>query len=711
MLDIGVVIPQLFKYGGAERLVVECITRWQYKHKITIYAEQLNKSMLEEHGIGSDVSLRTLSPQIEGNTYSFLLNATITPKLWSGEIGQHDVYNTHLWPLHLLDLEPAVWYPHEPLRMLYDLKNDKDLISITSEEERRVHIYPKYNYDNVNKSFFQPMLRSASSFDKTGNPFRIVANSKYCASYIEAVYGRQSSRVVYPGVTVEDFLPPIANEYILTVAQLWPHKRIHLILHSMRLMDNMQLYIVGNGPEKQQLIHQAKELGIYDRTFFLSGLTDHELQIVFSRALAIVFMPVREPFGIVALEAMASAKPLIAANEGGYVEVVDDRCAFLIPPHADVLAEKILWLRQHPQEAAAMGAHGHDLAQQYSWDRTAKELLEELEDAYTSWREKNSLQITSTHDGPIFGAHYYGWYGNGLGHEHWNDSVGSGTVTEMPQLGYYSSTSGDILEQHLRMANDIGLDFFFFNLHINSKGPVRREVEAFSLMLDRATYLQSPVKICLQLCFYDCTELMLNKLWEALLAKVFRHPSYQHFNDKPLLSVFWTGQYDGDVAFLRNIQKQAASVTLLASSLRLYPPHEEMSLTFNVFDGWSLFSPLELASPENRERLWREAYSHAPAGKQDIRCFTVSPGYDDTALAASARENNPHRNIPREGGRIYQQMWDAAYALPLPPEIMIISTFNEFHENTQIEPTVRDGSQYLELTRNFIQKGKDTWKK
>jgi len=711
MLDIGVVIPQLSKYGGAERLVVECITRWQHKHKITIYAERFNSEMLEEHGIGRDVALRTLSPQIEGNTYSFLLNATFTPKLWSGEIGQHDVYNTHLWPLHLLDLEPAVWYPHEPLRMLYDLKNDKDLISITSEEERRVHIYPKYNYDNVNKSFFQPMLRSASSFDKTGNPFRIVANSKYCASYIESVYGRQASRVVYPGVTVEDFLPPIANEYILTIAQLWPHKRIHLILQSMRLMDNMQLYIVGSGPEKQQLIRQAKELGVYDRTFFLSDLTNHEIQIVFSRALAVVFMPVREPFGIVALEAMAAAKPLVAVNEGGYIEVVDDRCSFLIPPHADVLAEKLLWLKQHPLESAAMGVHGRELAQQYSWDRTAKELLEELEDAHDAWKNKNSLQLTSSNDGPIFGAHYYGWYGNGLGSEHWNDSAETGTVTEMPQLGYYSSTSGDILEQHLHMAENVGLDFFFFNLHINSNGPIQREMEAFSLMLERAAYLKSSVKICLQLCLYDCTEAILEKIWITLFSKVFRHPTYQQFKGKPLLSIFWTGQYDGDVAFLKNLRKHSAPVTLLASSLRLYPPHEEPALTFGAFDGWSLFSPLELASPEHREKLWREAYSHASAGQQGIRCFTVSPGYDDTALVASARQWNSHRNVPREDGKVYRQMWDTAYTLPQPPDIMIISTFNEFHENTQIESTVSSGSQYLELTRSAIKRGKDTWKK
>ncbi len=710
MLDIGIVIPQLAKYGGAERVVVECLTRWQHRHTLTVYAERFTPSMLEEHGIGRGVTLRKLSPQVGDNAFTFLLNTTFTPKLWSREIGRHDIYNTHLWPLHLLDVEPAVWYPHEPLRMLHDLRNDKDIVSVTSEEERRVHIYPKYTYDNIDKAYFQPMLSAAGVFDKTGKPYRIVANSEYCASYIKSVYGRDADRVVYPGVTVDDFLPPMAGEYVLTVAQLWPHKRIHLILQSLRLLDDIQLYIVGNGPEKEQLIHQARELGVYDRTFFLSGLTNHEIRIVFSRALAVVFMPVREPFGIVALEAMAASKPLVAVNEGGYVEVVDKDCAFLIPPHVDVLAEKLSWLRQHPEEAAAMGRHGRELAQSYSWDRTAQELLEELEEAYAAWRSENALRLESRPSGPLFGAHYYGWYGNGLGGAHWNDSSDSGVVTQMPSLGYYASTSGDILEHHLRMAESAGLDFFLFNLHMDGNGVAQAELEAFSLMLERTTWLHSPVKLCIQLCLYDCPEADLTRLCDALQTSAFIHPNYLQCNGKPLLSVFWTGQYDGDAAFLNQLRKHAGAATLLASSLRMYPPHEESSLTFGTFDGWSIFSPLELSAPERWESVWRAAYAHASAGRQNLRCFTVSPGYDDTALAATARQGNPYRRIPREDGLVYRRMWNAAYSLPQPPDMVIVSTFNEFHENTHIEPTINAGSFYLELTRECIQKGKDVWK-
>lgn len=707
MLDMAVVIPQLAKYGGAERLVVECLSRWQHKHKITVYAQQINKAMLTEHGIAKDVTFAQLSPSIEDNTFSFLLNGTFMPKAWSGEIGQHDVYNTHLWPLHLLDVAPAVWYPHEPLRMLYDLKSNTDIVSITSEKERRTHIYPKYEYDVVQRKYFQPMLRTATAFDQVGTPYRIVANSRYSAEYIRTIYDREVSRVVYPGVTPEDFLPPMSSEYVLTVGQLWAHKRIHLILQTMRQLDNMQLYIAGSGPEKENLINQARELGIYDRTFFLSGLTNQELQIVFSRALAVVFVPVREPFGIVALEALAASKPLVAVDEGGYVEAVDDQCAFLVPPTVNALADKLLWLRDNPVAAAAMGRHGREIARQYSWDRTAAELLEEIEDARAAWRDEHPLSVTSGAQKTLFGAHYYGWYGDGLGQAHWNDTSGYGVVTVMPQLGYYASFRADIAEQHLRMAEAAGLDFLLCNLHLDGEGPDAATLKSFSLLLDRAEYLQSSVRVCLQLCVSGNTGKPLSALLAELRRTAFRHPWYCTLRERPLLSCFWTGEFDGDAVFLKLLRREAGDVTLLASSLRLYPLHEEPSLTFGTFDGWSLFSPLELCAPASWESVWRQAY--ADAGGLGIRCVTVSPGYDDTALTSAARHGNPHRSVPRQGGAVYRRMWEFALALPEPPGVVLVSTFNEFHENTHIEPTVEDGGSYLRLTRGYVDRGRALW--
>jgi hypothetical protein len=420
-------------------------------------------------------------------------------------------------------------------------------------------------------------------------------------------------------------------------------------------------------------------------------------------------MPVREPFGIVALEAMAASKPLIAVDEGGYVEVVDSECAFLIPPHVDALVEKISWLQQHPEQGKVMGLHGRELAKGYTWDKTARELLEELEETRISWLAENAIIVDSQTNPTIFGAHYYGWYGDGLGSSHWNDATDTGAVTELPSLGYYASISEDVIENHLRMAEQIGLDFFVFNLHADHTGVSQRESKALSAMLDRAKYLRSPVKICVQLCLYGCSESTLIEICSKLRTSVFTHQNYLNYIGQPLLSFFWTGQYDGDRAFLQLLQKQASPALLLASSLRMYPPGEEQGKTSGIFDGWSIFSPLELASPGAWSEVWRSAYDNAEAGKRKIRCVTVSPGYNDIALTSLNRQGNANRLIPRDNGATYRQMWEFALDLPQPPHIVFISTFNEFHENTHIEPTAGTGSLYLDLTHEFIRQGKALW--
>ena len=55
-------------------------------------------------------------------------------------------------------------------------------------------------------------------------------------------------------------------------------------------------------------------------------------------------------------------------------------------------------------------------------------------------------------------------------------------------------------------------------------------------------------------------------------------------------------------------------------------------------------------------------------------------------------------------------MMDFALAVPQRPDIVFFSTFNELHENTHIEPTVAFGSLYLDMTRDFIRRGREQWK-
>ena len=458
-LDLAIIIPVLAKYGGAERYLIECVRFWQERHDITIYSTSINRSLLEEHGIKDCVQRVEVTPYFDGE-HSMLLNALLLPKIWQNEIGKHDLYHTHLWPTHLIDLHPMVWFPHEPLRLSHDLRFEQNIELMGNSFAPNIHIYPKFNYDRVGDSYFGAYLNSIDVMDKATRPERIVGNSRYTARYLEEVYGRPVKDVVYPGVRGEGAIElPLDPKLFVTIGQLWSHKRVGLLMEAIALTDDTQLIVIGSGPERQHLEELSERLGVADRVFFLSDLSNHEVRLVLARANAFLYSAVNEPFGIAVLEAMAAGKPVIAVDQGGYVEVCSSDFAFLLPPYPSAFAEKISYLQSHPDVARHMGQVAKGVAEEYTWKRTADELEALL---LQTWQESHAYpgEVVSEHvEGPLVGIQYYAWYGDGFGAEHWNDSRKSGYVSDKPLLGYYSSSKGQTIEFHLELFDQMGLDY------------------------------------------------------------------------------------------------------------------------------------------------------------------------------------------------------------------------------------------------------------
>jgi hypothetical protein len=63
--------------------------------------------------------------------------------------------------------------------------------------------------------------------------------------------------------------------------------------------------------------------------------------------------------------------------------------------------------------------------------------------------------------------------------------------------------------------------------------------------------------------------------------------------------------------------------------------------------------------------------------------------------------HNRYRKVPRRGLKTYEEMQDFASRLQPAPDLVVITSFNEFHENTHIEPSKRLGSLYLRSTKAF----------
>jgi hypothetical protein len=85
----------------------------------------------------------------------------------------------------------------------------------------------------------------------------------------------------------------------------------------------------------------------------------------------------------------------------------------------------------------------------------------------------------------------------------------------------------------------------------------------------------------------------------------------------------------------------------------------------------------------------------AAAGIGKISTVTVIPGYDDRTLGLPS----PRPVTDRWGGGVYEALWAAA--LVAAPDYVLITSWNEWHEGSEIEPSVEYGATILKATASF----------
>ena len=207
--------------------------------------------------------------------------------------------------------------------------------------------------------------------------------------------------VVPPGIDLATFQPLDraearrkigydAGRLLLFVGRLERLKGVDVAIKALALLrdrehDDLRLIVLGEDvrdgeeSEKERLKAVATSLGVRDRVDFLGSVAHHELPYFYAAADAVVMPSYSESFGLVALEAQACGRPVVASGVSGLRSVVRDEVSgYLIEGHDPALyAERIGRLLADPELAQQMGLRGRLLAQRFSWTRTA-DRLEEL---------------------------------------------------------------------------------------------------------------------------------------------------------------------------------------------------------------------------------------------------------------------------------------------------------------------------------------------
>jgi glycosyltransferase involved in cell wall biosynthesis len=140
-----------------------------------------------------------------------------------------------------------------------------------------------------------------------------IANSELTRERIKRFYGREAT-IIHPPVETERFGLGEPGEALLVVSELVAHKRVDVALEAAR-RAHAPIRVVGSGPSHAELA------AAYPEAEFLGRAGDDDLAALYAGARAVV-VPSMEEFGITAVEAQASGRPVIAARAGGALETV-----------------------------------------------------------------------------------------------------------------------------------------------------------------------------------------------------------------------------------------------------------------------------------------------------------------------------------------------------------------------------------------------------
>lgn len=179
------------------------------------------------------------------------------------------------------------------------------------------------------------------------------------------------ARVIHNGVDLGSQVEGPNRTTILAVGRLMPKKGFDVLVSAFAAMDTEQrpasLCLIGDGPERDSLKSLAHDLGLNGFVAFL-GSQSHERSLSAIGASSVVAIPSRqEPFGMVALEAMAAGKPVVATCVGGLPEVLEGADALLVPPDNPIaLAQAIMTVLQRLDVDPGFGARNRDLAARFS---------------------------------------------------------------------------------------------------------------------------------------------------------------------------------------------------------------------------------------------------------------------------------------------------------------------------------------------------------
>ena len=278
-------------------------------------------------------------------------------------------------------------------------------------------------------------------------------------------------------------------------------------------------------------------------------------------------------------------------------------------------------------------------------------------------------------------AFYYPWYGTPDGPSgqwvHWNPNQSNYASTHVPASGYYDSLDPEIVRCHIREARVADIDGFIASWWgVNSF-----EDRAFRVLLQVAeeeNFLVAP--------YYEDAKSLLQIVTDTsfIVSRYGGSSAFLKVEGRPVIffyvrviAKFSLTQWAGAFA---SLDERGRRVFAIADSLR--PEY------LSVFQGLHTYNPVAMSLETTSEQY--ASASLAARLQGSLFAATVLPGYQEAVFRASSPVAD------RANGETYHMYWNIARVSK--PHWVLITSFNEWHEGSEIEPSVEFGTMYLTLT-------------
>ena len=207
--------------------------------------------------------------------------------------------------------KPNMWYVHAPIREIWDLYRYTREKTVPWFARNAFDLWVRYNR-YLNRKY----LRHVN---------RIVCNSENTKMRV-AKYLKRGAVVINPPVDTGKFHFGRTGEYWLSVNRLITHKRVDLQMRAFEQMPDERLVVVGSYEKSRHFRRYAGYVkGIKpSNAEILHWVGFDDLVELYANCKGFITTSKDEDFGLTPVEAMASGKPVIAPNEGGYRESVVD---------------------------------------------------------------------------------------------------------------------------------------------------------------------------------------------------------------------------------------------------------------------------------------------------------------------------------------------------------------------------------------------------